>query len=80
MKVVVLLLLLAGCAGPVIVGENISDGRGYCPICMEWHEAAQMKWPAVYAGKTYAFCDPNCRAIFLRDPEKCLKDPHFRGK
>ena len=77
MRFVLLLLFLAGCAAQPIVAENISDGRGYCPICHEWHEAVQMKWPVEYAGKRYAFCDPNCRAVFLRDPEKCLKDPNF---
>lgn len=77
MRIAVFLILLAGCAGSPVVAENVRDGRGYCPICVEWHEAAAMKWPVEHAGKTYAFCDPNCRAGFLRDPEKFLKDPVF---
>jgi len=70
-------VLLAGCAAPAPVGANIRDGRGYCPICVEWHEASAMRWPIERGGKTYCFCDANCRAAFEHDPEKFLKDPAF---
>ena len=71
------LLLIAGCESVPLTGVNLRDGRGYCPICTDWHEAGAMKWPIVYQGRSYVFCDPNCRAAFLADPEKCLKDPQF---
>lgn len=72
------LLLFAGCATtaqPEAV--NVRDGRGYCAICHEWHEDSQMRWPIEYQGKMYRFCDPNCRAAFLKSPEKYLKDERF---
>jgi YHS domain-containing protein len=70
-------LLAAGCAGAPPSGVNLRDGRGYCPICTDWHDVAAMKWPLEFRGRTYAFCDANCRAAFLKDPEKYLKDPEF---
>jgi YHS domain-containing protein len=36
-----------------------------------------MRWPVEHAGRTYRFCDPNCRAAFESNPEKFLKDPKF---
>jgi YHS domain-containing protein len=36
-----------------------------------------MRWPAEFEGKTYRFCDPNCRAAFLKDPGKSMKDARF---
>lgn len=74
-----LVLLAAGCAGPPPTADNIVDGRGYCPICVEWHPAAAMRWPLEHQGKIYRFCDLNCRAAFERDPEKYFKDPAFKG-
>jgi YHS domain-containing protein len=77
-KLMFVLVFLAGCATatqPPAV--NVRDGRGYCPLCVEWHEDGQMRWPTEYAGRTYRFCDPNCRAAFVKNPEKYLKDPQF---
>ena len=71
------LLLFAGCATSLPPAVNVRDGRGYCAICHDWHEDAQMKWPIEYQGKSYRFCDPNCRAAFQKNPEKFLKDPKF---
>jgi YHS domain-containing protein len=71
------LVLAAGCAETPPRGENIREGKGYCPVCVDWHEAGQMRWPLEYQGKTFLFCDPNCKAAFLKDPEKYLKDPLF---
>jgi len=75
-----LLFLLAGCAGPPPVGVNVRDGRGYCPICVMWHDAAEMRWPIDFKGRRYAFCDPNCRAKFEKEPENYLKDAEFNPK
>lgn len=72
-----ILVLVAGCATAQPPAVNVRDGRGYCALCHEWHSEDQMKWPTEYQGKTYRFCDPNCREAFLRNPEKFLKDPHF---
>jgi YHS domain-containing protein len=71
------LVFLAGCATALPPAVNVRDGRGYCPLCHEWHDDAQMPWSADYEGKTYRFCDPNCRAAFLKSPEKSMKDPLF---
>jgi len=74
---VLTLLFLAGCAVAAPVAANIRDGRGYCPICVEWHDASAMRWPVEHGGRTYRFCDPNCRALFEADPGRYLKDPSF---
>ena len=74
------LMLIAGCAAAPPTAVNIRDGKGYCPICVEWHDAAEMRWPIEHGGRTYRFCDPNCRAAFEREPEKYLKDPAFNPK
>jgi len=71
------LVFLAGCATSQPAAVNVRDGRGYCPICHEWHEDAQMRWPVEHDGKCYRFCDPNCRAAFEKNPDKFLKDPRF---
>ena len=73
-------LVLAGCAGGAPTGTNIRDGKGYCPICVMWHDAAEMRWPVEHQGRTFRFCDPNCRAAFASDPEKYLKDPRFNPR
>jgi YHS domain-containing protein len=36
-----------------------------------------MRWPLERDGKTFRFCDPNCRAAFEKNPEKFLTDPKF---
>jgi len=72
-----LLVFLAGCATVQPPAQNVRDGRGYCAHCHEWHDDAEMRWPLEYQGKTFRFCDPNCRAAFQRDPDKFLKDPKF---
>jgi YHS domain-containing protein len=71
------LALMVGCAGAPPQGVNIRGGRGYCPICADWHDAAAMQWRSDYQGKTYWFCDPNCKAAFEQHPEKYLRDPIF---
>jgi YHS domain-containing protein len=71
------LLLFLGCATAQPPAVNVRDGRGYCPICHEWHDDAQMSWPITHEGKVYRFCDPNCRAAFEKNPEKFLKDENF---
>jgi len=76
-KWLLVLVFLAGCAAPQPAAVNVRDGRGYCPLCHEWHDDDQMRWPTEHAGKCYRFCDPNCRAAFVKDPEKFLKDPLF---
>lgn len=76
-KWILMLGLMAGCATPQPPAVNVRDGMGYCPLCREWHEDAQMRWPVEHAGKMYRFCDPNCRAAFERDPGKFLKDARF---
>lgn len=73
-------LLVAGCGTASPTATNIRDGRGYCPICTEWHGASEMRWPIEHGGKTYRFCDPNCRAAFVKEPEKYLKDPQFNPR
>jgi YHS domain-containing protein len=72
-----LLVFLAGCATPLPPAANVREGRGYCPICVMWHDASEMQWPVTFEGKTFRFCDPNCRATFERDPRKYLKDVQF---
>jgi len=76
-KLLWILIFAAGCASPQPPAVNVHDGRGYCALCREWHDEAQMKWPIEYKGRTYRFCDPNCRAAFEKTPEKFLKDPRF---
>ena len=76
-KALFVLALLAGCATVLPPAVNVRDGRGYCPICRDWHDADQMQWPVEYKGKTYRFCDPNCREAFQQSPEKYLKDREF---
>src|SRR3954467_2984958 len=76
-KFLLSLVFLAGCATAQPLGANVRRGRGYWPLCHEWHEDAQMRWAADYEGKTFRFCDPNCRAAFLKDPEKSMKDARF---
>ena len=71
------LLLFAGCATSLPPAVNVRDGRGYCAICHDSHAEDQMRWPIEYQGKSYRFCDPNCRAAFEKNPEKFLKDPKF---
>ena len=72
-----IVLFLAGCAGAVPTAANIRDGRGYCPICVEWHDAAELRWPVEHGGRSFRFCDANCRALFTAEPDKYLKDPNF---
>jgi YHS domain-containing protein len=72
-----ILVFAAGCRAAVPKAENIREGKGYCPVCVMWHDAGEMRWPLDYQGKTYLFCDPNCKVAFLKDPEKYLKDPFF---
>jgi YHS domain-containing protein len=76
-KLSLALIFLAGCATAQPAAVNVRDGKGYCAICRDWHEDVQMQWPVEYQGKTFRFCDPNCREAFLRNPEKYLKDPRF---
>jgi len=76
-KLMLVLVFLAGCATALPPATNVRDGKGYCPLCHEWHPEAQMRWPLENAGKTFRFCDPNCRAAFEKNPEKFLKDPKF---
>ena len=76
-KFLLALVFLAGCATAQPPAVNVRDGRGYCPICHEWHDDAQMKWPVERDGKCFRFCDPNCKAAFLRNPDKFLADPKF---
>jgi len=76
-NLMLVLIFLAGCATAQPPAVNVRDGKGYCPICHEWHEDAQMRWPIDYLGKTFRFCDPNCRAAFEKTPDKFLKDPKF---
>ena len=76
-KLLAILVFLVGCATAQPPAVNVRDGRGYCPLCHEWHEDAQMRWPMEHAGKTFRFCDPNCRAAFEKNPDKFLKDPKF---
>ena len=71
------LLFLLGCATALPPAANVRDGRGYCPICQDWHAEAQMSWPIEHEGKIFRFCDPNCRATFEKNPEKFLKDALF---
>jgi YHS domain-containing protein len=75
-----LLLLVAGCAAPQPEAVNVRDGRGYCPICHEWHDDGQMRYPVTMDGRTYRFCDPNCAAAFKAKPEKYLSDATFNPK
>lgn len=72
-----ILLLAAACASPLPEAANVRGEKGYCPICRMWHDAALLRWPATYGGKTFRFCDPNCRAAFQRDPEGFAKDADF---
>jgi YHS domain-containing protein len=76
-KLILVLVLLAGCATAYPPAVNVRDGKGYCAICRDWHDAAQMQWPVEYQGMSFRFCDPNCREAFLQNPEKYLKDPRF---
>ncbi len=77
-KLLWILVFMAGCAtAPQPASVNVRDGRGYCAMCREWHDDAQMRWPLEYQGKCFRFCDPNCRAAFEKNPEKFLKDPLF---
>ncbi|HLY12673.1 MAG TPA: hypothetical protein VKW04_25435 [Planctomycetota bacterium] len=71
------LVFLAGCATAQPPAVNVREGRGYCPLCHEWHDDAQMKWPVEHDGKIFRFCDPNCRAAFVKDPDRFLKDREF---
>ena len=48
-KLMCVLVFLAGCATAQPPAVNVRDGRGYCPLCHEWHEDAQMRWPAEHA-------------------------------
>ena len=72
-----LLFFLVGCATALPPAVNVRDGRGYCPLCQDWHEDAQMPWVVEHQGKVYRFCDPNCRASFEKSPDKYLKDDRF---
>jgi YHS domain-containing protein len=38
------------------------------PVCMMDVDPATAKWTAEYGGRTYAFCAPSCRRLFLADP------------
>jgi len=76
-KLMLILVFLAGCATAMPPAVNVRDGRGYCAICREWHDDDQMRWPIDHAGKTYRFCDPNCREAFSKNPDRFLKDPKF---
>jgi cobaltochelatase CobN len=38
------------------------------PVCMMDVDPATAKWRAEYGGRTYAFCAPSCRRLFLADP------------
>jgi len=69
-KLFAILIFLAGCATAQPPAVNVRDGKGYCPICHEWHEEAQMRYALEHAGKTYRFCDINCRVAFERTPEE----------
>jgi len=78
MRTFILILIFAsGCVTPPPVAVHIRDGKGYCPICCERHPEALMNWSFKYQGKTYRFCDPNCREAFRRNPDRYLGDPRF---
>lgn len=72
-----LILAAAGCAAPLPPAVNVKDGRGYCPVCDEWHPDAQLRRVVERDGRTYRFCDPNCAAAFGRDPDRFLGDRRF---
>lgn len=51
-------------------GADVVDSvNTICPIS---GKAVNAKYTAVYQGKKYAFCCPNCAAKFEKDPEKYL--------
>ena len=42
------------------------------PVCnMKANEATALQ--LAYQGKTYYFCSVVCKALFERDPEKCIQ-------
>ena len=39
------------------------------PVCMMDVDPATAKWTADHGGRTYYFCAPSCRRLFLSNPE-----------
>jgi YHS domain-containing protein len=53
---------------PVLAG----DLDGLDPVCLMSVDVGTAKHTAVHAGRTYAFCAPACKKLFLADPEAYL--------
>jgi len=51
-----------------------------CPVCLKAVEEEYPRYKASYKGKEYAFHTAGCREMFLKDPEKYLKDVRAAGE
>lgn len=52
--------------------EAVDSLDGLDPVCFMSVDVATAKHAAQYAGRTYAFCAPACKKLFLADPEGYL--------
>jgi cobaltochelatase CobN len=55
----------------VPLAESVPDPEALArldPVCMMDVDPATAKWSAEHAGRTYYFCAPSCRRLFLSDP------------
>lgn len=61
-------------APPLTFGEEQPEDslEGLDPVCFMSVDAATAKHTAVHGGRTYAFCAPACKKLFLADPEGYL--------
>ena len=53
------------------LAESVPDPEALSrldPVCMMDVDPATARWSAEHAGRTYYFCAPACRKIFLADP------------
>jgi YHS domain-containing protein len=55
----------------VPLAEAVADPEALSrldPVCMMDVDPATATWAAEHAGRTYYFCAPSCRRLFLADP------------
>ena len=58
--------------GGTVSGDDGDVLEGLDPVCLMAVDVATAKHTAEHGGRTYAFCAPACKKMFLADPESYL--------
>lgn len=68
---------LGGAAASAVADEDAFDGLD--PVCLMAVDVATAKQCVDHDGRTYAFCAPSCKKMFVADPESYLSGAAARA-